>query len=605
MGFVFQALAEFDLSRKHPAIRYGIALAFVMLALAANSLPFAGANLPFIFFFGAVALSARFCGVGPAAMTTLLSGLLADYYFIAPYHALWGRLRDGIPLLLFFFVSFIVITVALQKSVAQTEATRSANRLNDILQSITEGFISFDRNWTITYVNRAGAALSGFSSEAMIGRNLWQRFPGLVGSEVEKNYREAVRTGESARFEYFYPPFNRWYRVAAHPGLHGLTVIYQDISESRNTAQALRTTEQRLQFAQLAAGLGSWEWNVKTGELWWSEGIWVLHGREIGSLPPTFENWMNLVHPEDRAACEQAIHAALAGKGDYESEYRTIFPDNTVRWVMARGQVRFDENGSPERMLGIGFDITDRKQAEEALRRSEKLAAAGRLSATIAHEINNPLEAVTNLLYLLRTSDSLDEKSRQYAQQAEHELQRVAHVTRQTLGFYRDPAAPQRVKLARIVEEAISIYLKRAESRGIRIVREYDENAEVVALPGEVRQVVSNLIANAIDSMPPGGTLRARVHQSHELDNSLRSGARIVVGDTGIGIRPEQRKKLFEPFFTTKEEVGTGLGLWVSREIVRKHGGKIRYRSTVVPGRSGTVFSIFLPAEAGQTAKAS
>ena len=178
----------------------------------------------------------------------------------------------------------------------------------------------------------------------------------------------------------------------------------------------------------------------------------------------------------------------------------------------------------PERMIGVAMDITSNKLAEDALRKSEKLAAAGRLAATIAHEINNPLEAVTNLLYILRLNDKWDDNARTYVAQAEHELARIAHVTRQTLGFYRETTSPQVMDLPKIVDEVLSLYLPRIQAKNIRLSREYDENVKVTGLPGEIRQVVSNLVANAIDALPPAGALRVRVRHCRELNNSHRAG---------------------------------------------------------------------------------
>jgi signal transduction histidine kinase len=149
--------------------------------------------------------------------------------------------------------------------------------------------------------------------------------------------------------------------------------------------------------------------------------------------------------------------------------------------------------------------------------------------------------------------------------------------------------------LAKIVEDVLSLYLPRIQAKNIGLLREYDENVQVTGMAGEVRQVVSNLVANAIDAMSEHGKLRIRVHCCKGRQNSDHPGGRIVIADTGAGISPAQRKKLFEPFYTTKQDVGTGLGLWVSREIVQKHGGTIALRSCVAPGRTGTVFSIFLP----------
>jgi signal transduction histidine kinase len=429
----------------------------------------------------------------------------------------------------------------------------------------------------------------------MTGRKLWVLFPDSVGTELEANFKKAMREREPVHFEMFYPRLNRWYTIAGYPGSLGLTVIFQDISETRQTREALRTSERRLQFAQVSARLGSWEWNVKTNELWWSDGMWLLHGQATGSVDPTFENGMAFIHPDDRDRVQHTLQQALTGKSDYETEYRTTFPDGSVHWIGARGRAVFDETGESERMLGVAMDITNNKLAEDALRKSEKLAAAGRLAATIAHEINNPLEAVTNLLYILRLNDKWDDNTRSYVAQAEHELARIAHVTRQTLGFYRDTTLPHLMDLPKIVEEALSLYLPRIQAKNIRLSREYDETVQVTGLPGEIRQVISNLVANAIDALPMEGALRIRVHHARELFNSNRTGGKIVIADTGSGITPEHRKKLFEPFYTTKQDVGTGLGLWVSQEIVQKHGGNIALRSSVAPGHSGTVFSIFLP----------
>jgi PAS domain S-box-containing protein len=596
MDGLLHRLAGLDLYRENPSVRYGMALFFVLAALLGNFLPFAGQRLPFFFFFAAVALTARLCGFGPAVMATVLSGFLANFFFLEPYFSFGFGRNALVQVFLFVMVSLLITSVALQKSAAEMAAATSQTQLTETLRTITEGFISYNPDWTINYVNPAGARLCGSTVAEMTGRKMWELFPDIVGTEIAANFKKAMRDREPAYFEVFYPRLNRWYRIAAYPGALGLTVIFQDISETRQTREALRTTERRLQFAQVSARIGSWDWNVKTNELWWADGMWLVHGQPIGLAGPTLEHGMAFIHPGDRDRVQSAIQEALAGKGDYETEYRTTFPDGSEHWIGARGRTIFDETGRPERMIGVAMDITSNKLAENALRRSEKLAAAGRLAATIAHEINNPLEAVTNLLYILRMNGKWDDNARKYLAQAEHELARIAHVTRQTLGFYRETTSPHLMDLPKIVEEVLSLYLPRIQAKNLRLSREYDKTVQITGLPGEIRQVVSNLVANAIDALPVGGALRIRVHHAKELTNSHRPGGKIVIADTGSGISPAHRKKLFEPFYTTKQDVGTGLGLWVSREIVQKHGGSITLRSSVVPDHSGTVFSIFLPA---------
>lgn len=245
------------------------------------------------------------------------------------------------------------------------------------------------------------------------------------------------------------------------------------------------------------------------------------------------------------------------------------------------------------------FNIEERLRTEAALRRSEKLAATGRLAASIAHEINNPLAALTNLIYLIETEAVLD-VVRDYAHTAQAELARVAHITRQTLAFYRDSGAPTDVNLAELIDSALFLYSSAIRSKNLDVKREIRSAGNVHGFANELRQVFSNVLGNAIEALPANGCLRIRIYGSREWSNSRKPGVRVVIGDTGDGIRAEHRPHLFEPFFTTKAEKGTGLGLWVSQGIVEKHGGFIRLKSSTSPLRSGTVFSIFLPAETAE-----
>ena len=268
-------------------------------------------------------------------------------------------------------------------------------------------------------------------------------------------------------------------------------------------------------------------------------------------------------------------------------------------------EICIDDSGAPIRdsagkMIGVVLvfrDITDRRLSEGALMRAEKLAAAGRLAASVAHEVNNPLEGLTNLVYLARRSEEVEE-IRQLLMQAESELGRIAHITRQSLGFYRETATPAHFKPAKIVREVSSFYAARAATLGVTFHVNAATDREVLGAAGELRQILSNLLANSLDACGKGARIRIETHSAVDPRNPSNPGVRITIADTGTGIAPEHLQSVFEPFFTTKTDTGTGLGLWVSRELVEKHGGSLRVRSRNIHPRCGTVFSIFLPQQA-------
>ncbi|HLY41846.1 MAG TPA: ATP-binding protein [Terracidiphilus sp.] len=268
----------------------------------------------------------------------------------------------------------------------------------------------------------------------------------------------------------------------------------------------------------------------------------------------------------------------------------------TWTWLVSAYPVK--PNPDEVRWVGvIVMDTSERKRSEEALRRSEKLAATGRLAASISHEINNPLEAITNLLFLLRNYCPLEEQAMRYVTMAEHEARRISEITQQTLRFYRQPTQPARAHMGELLDSVLSLFHVRLGTLGIRVERDYDPTMDLFCFAGEIRQVIANLVGNAIDATSAGGRLIVRARRSRSWKDGGGHGVRITVADTGTGIEAQFRQRIFEPFFTTKEDTGTGLGLWVSREIILKHQGLVHVRSRdgATGGPTGTVFQLFFP----------
>lgn len=283
-------------------------------------------------------------------------------------------------------------------------------------------------------------------------------------------------------------------------------------------------------------------------------------------------------------------------------------PSRPWTWLVSAYPVRT----TPRQVRWVGVIVLDasaRKHAEDALRKTEKLAATGRLAASIAHEINNPLEAITNLLFLLRNFCQLQDPALNYVVMAEHEAQRIAEITQQTLRFYRQSTLPARVKMKELLDSVLTLYHGKLDALHIQVERDYDPEMDLFCFAGEIRQVFANLVGNAIDAISAGGRLRIRARRSRNWKDPSQTGVRFAVADTGAGMEPAVRERAFEAFFTTKEVTGTGLGLWVSHEIIVKHNGMVHVRSrTAAQGtdaqgkNSGAVFQLFIPDDPSLTA---
>jgi PAS domain S-box-containing protein len=240
----------------------------------------------------------------------------------------------------------------------------------------------------------------------------------------------------------------------------------------------------------------------------------------------------------------------------------------------------------------IARDISDRRRIERMLVQSEKLAATGRMAATIAHEINNPLEAVMNLIFLARQHSGADGKVHQYLLTAEEELERVSHIARQTLGYYKDTGSPTEVHLHDLIQNVLTVYNSKLLGTGITVDTRFNDLQKIVVSKGEMLQIFSNVIANSVDAMRQGGSLYIFVRK---FAGPSGDGIQAVIRDSGTGIKPEHMERIFEPFFTTKGDLGTGVGLWVARQLIERRGGQISVASSVEKEHGGTTITIFIP----------
>jgi len=336
----------------------------------------------------------------------------------------------------------------------------------------------------------------------------------------------------------------------------------------------------------------------------WSE-MRQLRGRDfIADTEEPSHTWLEeYIHPDDQARVMEGIDEAIRTRTAFAMEHRVPRVDGSLGWTFSRAIPLENANGELIEWFGTATDVTERKRTEEALLRSGKLASVSRMAASIAHEINNPLEAVTNTLYLARTNADDPASVRNYLDIAEDELKHISHITRQTLGFYRESSAPAKVSVNSIMDSAVDLLQRKIQARGARIEKQYDADLQIVASAGELRQVFSNLLVNSLEAIEERGAIRLRVSRSTCVDTGQHR-IRVTIADNGSGIDAATLPRIFDPLFTTKEVTGSGLGLWVSKQIIEKHGGSIRVRSrTTAPHSSsngayrGTAFSILLPVE--------
>ena len=379
----------------------------------------------------------------------------------------------------------------------------------------------------------------------------------------------------------------------AEGAIVGASSIARDITEHKQAEAKLRESEERLSLAVQAADLGTWDWDIVAGRLVWSLRCLALFGLSPDTQM-TYERFLDALHPADRERIDCAVRTALDRHEEYTAEARTVWPDGSLHWVISRGKAFYDTSGKAVRMIGAAMDITERKLVEQTLIKTEKLASVGRMAATIAHEINNPLAAVMNLLFLVSKDPGLPREVRSHLDLAERELKLIAHITKQTLGFYKESAGkPTLVRLPEVLDQVLDIYGLKLRDNSVHVKRQYRCTCDVYGVDGEIRQIVSNLVTNSVDATPKNGTLHVRTAGPVILNGKHPSVA-LTIADTGSGIAPEHLKRVLEPFFTTKQSIGTGLGLWVTSELVAKNDGKLRIRSQL---GKGTVVIIWLPAE--------
>lgn len=371
--------------------------------------------------------------------------------------------------------------------------------------------------------------------------------------------------------------------------------VTQDITGLKLTQQALDAERQRLAavFDNVPVGLvfANAEGQILSGNRQ-AERI-VGHPILFSENIERYAEWIAF-HPDGKKVQghEYPLARALTDGETHKMECLYRCGDGKLRWLEFVGAPIFDSHGEITGGVVATTDIDARKRAEEALIRNEKLAAVGRLASTISHEINNPLEAIVNLLYLIQ--QSAEEPVLQgYARSAQDELARVSHIVTHTLRFNRQTNAPREERISSLLDSAIAIYQPRISGSGATLVRDYAEADTVLCLSSELRQVFSNLISNAFDAVKAGGIIRIRTRRVPSAAHG--HCVRITVADTGCGMDARTRTQLFEPFFSTKGDNGTGLGLWIVREILAKHSAQIRVRSSRMPGRTGTTFTIWVP----------
>ena len=483
-------------------------------------------------------------------------------------------------------------------AVRNRELQESTQRLYTTLTSIGDGVIATDADGCVTFMNSVAERLTGWSLFEATGQPLTSVFKIL--NEITRQPEESpfdrvketrrivtltnhtillARDGREIGIDDSGAPI-----MDASGELTGVILTFRDITDRRAAEEARRLLASIVDSSQDAIISRNLDGTITS----WNKGAERLYGYHAQEV---LNKSLAMLLPDETGENFMDREKALLSGDLQHLESKRKCKDGRVIDVFLTISPIHDNAGRLTGIATIGRDVTGQKQAQEALRTSEKLAATGRMAATIAHEINNPLEAVMNLLYLIETGTDSSDDVLKLATQAQTELARVAHIARQTLAFYRDSTRPLDVDLHEIIDSLLDIYKREIQDKGLAVSMQIEDGLTVHGFAGELRQVFANLIRNAVEAIQAKGSLQIRGKK--ESDGRVL----ITVKDSGPGVPASIQERIFEPFFTTKGVNGTGLGLWVTQGIVQKHGGVITVASPPNGGVSGAEFTILLPKE--------
>lgn len=467
--------------------------------------------------------------------------------------------------------------------------------LASIVDSSDDVIVSKNLNGIITSWNKAAERVFGYTAEEIVGQSILQLIPDELHPEefeILKKLRagERIDHHETVRMRKNGEKFP--ISVTISPIRDGTGQVIGGSKIGRDISDRKRLDNSRFRLATI---VDSADDAIISKDLngiieSWNQGAYRMFGYTSEEIVGS--SMLRLIPKNLHYEEEEILRKLRAGERiDHYETTRLKKNGDLIDVSVTISPIRNNEG----RVIGaskIARDISERKQMEKVLVQAEKLSATGRMAAAIAHEINNPLESLMNLIYLARQNCSESSKAWQYLHTAESELERVSHIAKQTLGYYRDTGAPSEVYLHDLVENVLTIYQSKLLTSGISVHSNFNDLRKISVSRGEMLQVFSNLVANAIDAMRQGGKLTISLRKTVASDGE---GIQAIIRDEGTGINQENLERIFEPFFTTKGDLGTGIGLWVTKQLVERRGGQIGVTSSTEPGKSGTSITIYIP----------